>query len=86
MANQTAKAEQRPGDFVTPREWIEAGRGGSIVPTEAALEWFIRCNRPALIESGEFIPGRGARASMIGPGFDALLVKILRTQASPRGV
>ena len=82
------KAEQNPdpklAEFVTSAEWIEHGRGGSLLKTEDALQWFLRLHRAELIATGQLIPGRGARPTIIGPGFDALVVKILQRQSSPK--
>jgi hypothetical protein len=69
-------------DFITRDQFIESGRGGRQFDTVDKLEWFIRLHRPELIARGEYIRGRGARPSLIGPGFDALAVDILRRQGA----
>ena len=60
---------------------LHVERGGVVFPTLASLEWFLRTHRDNLIRSGEFIPGRGGRPSLVGPGFDAVVLRELQNQA-----
>ncbi len=66
-------------DFVRTRDW-QKKNGGSLFPTFSSLEWFIRSHYRELVASGEFIPRRGSQGSLIGIGFDTVVVNILRNR------
>lgn len=66
------------GEFRTLDEWVESGSGGSAFNRRDKVDWEIRKHKAELIASGEFIPGVGARPSLVGPGFGAVLTSILR--------
>jgi hypothetical protein len=64
-------------------QWQTARRWWTKNPTPffktyAALEWFIRKHRPALIASGEFLIRRGSSGSLVGPGFNGVVLRLLR--------
>ncbi len=65
------------------RTWI-AEQGGDLFPTVGSFEWFVRCHRDELIESGELIIRRGPAGTLVGPGFGRLVIEIL--QRAQRGV
>ena len=52
--------------------------GGELFPTQSAFDWFTRMHHAELVASGEFIPGMGRRGHLVGPGIDAVVIKILR--------
>lgn len=70
---------QKITDFQKLRNW-QKHHGGELFETLASLEWFIRKHRSRLISSGEFIPQRGAKGSLIGRGFEGVVVQIIRSQ------
>ncbi len=67
--------------FQTARSWL-AKRPNPIFRTMASLEWFIRQNRDELIQSGEMIVRRGSAGTLVGPGFDAVVMRILRRKSA----
>ena len=80
-ATPSPPGDYKLAEFVTTQEWLDAERGKSF-DTSDKLDWFIRQHRAELIASGEFIPGRGARPSLLGPGFDTLAPRLLRRQGA----
>lgn len=64
-------------DFQKIRNW-QKENGGELFETFSSLEWFVRNHYDELVESGEYIPRKGAKGSMVGRGFDAIVVSILR--------
>lgn len=68
------------GEFRRLRDWV-ADDGGDAFQTFAAAEWFIRKHRAELVEAGELILRRGNCGSLVGPGFGALVLKILRRES-----
>lgn len=67
-------------DFTPLREWI-VDSGGPAFKTFSAAEWFIRRHRQELVESGQFIIRKGSAGSLVGPGFGALVLEILRRES-----
>lgn len=62
------------------REWVK-NCGGRAFSTFAATEWFIRRHRARLVESGQFIIRKGSAGSLVGPGFDRVVLDILREES-----
>jgi hypothetical protein len=77
MSNQG----ERVSDWITAREWVTR-RGGKLFSTFASLEWFVRQHRAELIRSGEYIVRRGNAGSLVGPGFDRVVLEILRKESA----
>jgi len=48
----------------------------------ASLEWFIRQNRKELIESGELLVRRGSVGTLIGPGFERVVLDIMKRKSA----
>lgn len=71
---------ERVADWTPLRAWV-ADRGGHVFRTFSAAEWFVRRNRPRLIESGQFIVRKGPAGSLVGPGFDEVVLSILREES-----
>lgn len=63
------------------RTWVESGAGAPAFATYAAINWFIRFHREELIASQTFLPGRGARASLVSPQFGDVCALILAREA-----
>ena len=70
---------QKITDFQKLRNW-QKQHGGELFETLASLEWFIRQHRSRLLASGEFIPQRGAKGSLIGRGFEDVVIRIIRSK------
>jgi len=70
-----------PARFVTLRAWIDSGRGAPGFERLDQINWFIRVHREALLYSGTFIPGRGARPTLVTEGFEQAIEEILRREA-----
>jgi hypothetical protein len=61
--------------------WRER-HAGTLFPTRAALDWFIRCHRDELIAQEAMIPGSGRRANHVDvERFPQIVVGILRREA-----
>ena len=71
----------RVSDWITIRAWVKQ-RGGKAFPTFASVEWFIRRHRQRLIESGQFIIRKGSAGSLVGPGFDRVVLEIMREESA----
>ncbi|MBK1705112.1 hypothetical protein [Halochromatium glycolicum] len=67
-------------DFKPWRAWV-ADDAGSVFPTFAAFEWFVRKHHDRLVDSGQFIPRRGPAGSLAGPHLGAVVLEILRDEA-----
>ena len=67
-------------DWILVRAWVKT-RGGQVFPTFAAAEWFIRRHRVRLVESGQFIIRKGSAGSLVGPGFDRVVLEIMREES-----
>ena len=74
---------ERIADFKDWRLWV-ADDGYSLFKTDASFEWFVRKHRAELIDSGQYIPGRGANSGVVGPHFDQLVLDIVRREARER--
>lgn len=72
---------ERVADYRPLRDWV-ADRGGSAFPTFSSAEWFIRRNRDRLVQSGQLIIRKGSAGSLVGPGFDAVVLDILRDESA----
>ena len=72
---------ERLTDFHTLRDWVDA-HGGAIFPTFSSAEWFIRTHRPRLVESGQLILRKGSAGSLVGPGFERVVLDILREESA----
>lgn len=72
-------------DFSRTRSW-QKQHGGHLFRTFSSLEWFIRNHYGELIQSGEFIPRKGAQGSLVGSGFDQVVLNILRRETSNKEV
>lgn len=70
----------RVADYRPLRDWV-ANCGGSTFPTFSSAEWFIRRNRERLTQSGELIIRRGSAGSLVGPGFDKVVLDILQEES-----
>jgi len=68
-------------DFRTIEQWIEGGHGGSRFDRFDKVAYLIRLHRDELIASGELVPGRGARPTLLGPRFGKVAMRLLRQQA-----
>jgi len=62
------------------RLWI-ADDGYALFKTEASFNAFRRKHGAELIESGQYLPGRGANAAVVGPRFDGVVLDIIRREA-----
>ncbi|MEQ9465597.1 MAG: hypothetical protein RJQ10_18195 [Haliea sp.] len=62
--------------FRKASDWV-AESGGDVFPTFASFQWFIRKHRQELVGSRQYLPRRGSAGSLIGPGFEQLVVNIL---------
>ena len=72
---------EQVADYRPLRDWV-ADRGGSAFPTFSSAEWFIRRNRDRLLKSGQLIIRKGSAGSLVGPGFDAVVLDILRDESA----
>jgi len=72
---------ERLAAFIPLREWA-AQHGGATFPTYSSLEWFLRNHRPRLVESGQLILRKGSAGSLVGPGFERVVLDILREESA----
>lgn len=72
---------ERVADWIPVRAWV-ADRGGKLFNTFASFEWFIRKHRPRLVKSGQFIIRKGSAGSLVGPGFDRVVLEIMREESA----
>ena len=63
------------------RAWAEEGYGGEAFKSYDQISWFIRGHYQELVDSGTFLPGIGARPSLVLPGFDKVVENILMREA-----
>lgn len=70
----------RVADYRPLRDWV-ANCGGSTFPTFSSAEWFIRRNRERLTQTGQLIIRKGSAGSLVGPGFDKVVLDILREES-----
>ena len=81
MAKNRLPSSYELADFRTIEQWVEAGLGGSRFDRFDKVAYLIRLHRDALVESGELVPGRGARPTLLGPRFGKVAMRLLRRQA-----
>lgn len=74
------QAPERVADLMRAREW-RAQHGGAVFPTNASFEWFTRNHRAELVASGQYIPRPGSGGSLVGPGFESVVLAIIRREA-----
>lgn len=74
---------ERLADFIPLREWAVQHGGATFptFPTFSSLEWFMRNHRPRLVQSGQLIIRRGSAGSLVGPGFERVVLDILREES-----
>ena len=70
MAKNRLPSSYELADFRTIEQWIESGLGGSQFDRFDKVAYLIRLHRDALVESGELVPGRGARPTLLGPDLE----------------
>ena len=84
MATTIAKkTDYGLSDYKSLEQWV-AERPDGPLNNDDKLWWFIRQHVDELIEAGEYLPGVGARPSLIGPGFDRLAAQILQRKANAK--
>ena len=80
MENTTEARNERVTDWHPWRVW-RSSEGARVFLSDDSLAWFIRRHRAKMLESGEYIPGKGARPAIVGPGFGRVVLEILRQEA-----
>ena len=71
------RVSERVAEWRPARVWV-AESGGQIFPTKSSFDWFVRVHNDALIASGQYIVRRGPCGAIVGPGFDRVVLAILR--------
>ena len=75
----TQRDSQTLNQLRTLKAWHAAHveSGGVVFPTYASLQWFIRTNYQALMQTKVFIPGKGGRATLVTAAFDVTVLELL---------
>jgi hypothetical protein len=47
------------------REWVREGRGGALLATPGAVEWFVRQHRARLVAEGVLLQRRGRGGHLV---------------------
>jgi len=77
---QDAPTNTPLSSFQPAKKWRKT-QGGHIFTTDASLDWFVRKHRKALIDSGQFIVGRGHRPNLVGPDIDWVVLEIFQRES-----
>jgi hypothetical protein len=62
-------------------EW-RTERAAGVFRSRSSLNWFCKNHRTELLDSGQLILGRGSARSLIGPGFEDLVMEIKRRETA----
>lgn len=81
MSSLPLQESSQLAHYLTARVWHKT-HPNPFFPTYDSFEWFIRMNRAELVESGQLILRRGSAGSLIGPGFDAKVLEIMRRKSA----
>jgi len=79
-----AENSERLADFKPWRVWV-ADDASPVFRTFSSFEWFVRCHRDRLVESGQLIPRSGPGGSLVGPRIDYVVLEIMREEGARTG-
>ncbi|MCK7578686.1 MAG: hypothetical protein MZV65_25025 [Chromatiales bacterium] len=69
-------------DWIVIRAWVK-NRGGQVFPTFAAVSsGLFAAIAQRLVESGQLIIRKGSAGSLVGPGFDRVVLEIMREESA----
>ena len=76
----TSDSTARFADYQSMNRWLKE-HSGDVFPNTTSAEWFIRNHRQELVQSGELIARRGSAGNLVGPGFERVVLDILRRES-----
>jgi len=62
---ESEKGQSELSEYVAVSEWLNSEDAGAFFPNPSSLQWFIKMNRDALVESGALIPRAGRAGSLL---------------------
>jgi hypothetical protein len=82
MQSESSLRSESLSDFRPWTEWLLEGRGGAVLSSPGAVQWFCRKHRQRLVDSGQLILRSGPGGHYVGPRFSQVVLEILREESA----